>query len=182
MKSGDIFNPYKVFNGAFLPNAVMQHGGISSTAKLCWARLAQYAGANGECFPSQGALAAEIGVSVRQVKRVLSELEQGGFIVRNYPRGQDRFQHKTVRYTFLWHSIFDDNGLSGQDDTDTSAGDANVPSEGDADVPCAEDANVPSEVRGSSLRDSFVKGRKESPPEKSPEERLKGTRYDISGP
>ncbi len=132
MKHGQIFNPHKLFVGSFIPNALMRYKGISATAKLCWARLAQYAGANGECFPAQKNLAEEIGISEVQVKRVLKELIDDGFILKHCPTGQDRLNHKTNRYYFLWHKCFDANPTEGIT-SDTSAGIINDTSEGIVD-------------------------------------------------
>jgi len=47
---------------------------VSQGAKLCYARLAQFAGKDGECFPKQETLAAELGVSERQGRAYLTEL------------------------------------------------------------------------------------------------------------
>ena len=46
MKVGEVFNPYGMFVGSFVPNTLLRYKGLSSTAKLLWARLAQYAGKN----------------------------------------------------------------------------------------------------------------------------------------
>ena len=109
MKEGQVFNPFKLFVGSFIPNTLMQYTGLSSSAKLCWARLAQYAGENGQCYPSQEVLAAEIGIKIAQINRILKELEEKGFIKRLKPTGKDKLCHKTTRYLFLWHPILDDN-------------------------------------------------------------------------
>lgn len=126
MQIGQVFNPYKIFIGSFIPNALMSYKGLSSTAKLCWARLAQYSGKNIKCYPSQDALADEIGVSIIQVKRLIKELVDKRFIDIERS-GIDKIQHKTNRYIFRWHECFD-TSQSIIDDTspsivdDTSAG------------------------------------------------------------
>jgi len=107
MTVGQKFNPYKLFVGSFIPNALMRYKGISSTAKLTWARLAQYAGENGMAWPSQKTLAEEIGVTERQINFVLKELEKEGFIKRIAPKGINKLLHKTTRYFFLWHKCFE---------------------------------------------------------------------------
>ena len=68
-----------------------------------------YAGENGQCYPSQEVLAAEIGIKIAQINRILKELEEKGFIKRLKPTGKDKLCHKTTRYLFLWHPILDDN-------------------------------------------------------------------------
>src|SRR3990172_6930356 len=80
-----LFNPYKQFLGSFIPNCLMEYEGLTAMAKLCWARLAQYAGMDGRCHPMQETLAREIGISSRQVIRILKELEIKGFIYTKKP-------------------------------------------------------------------------------------------------
>lgn len=67
-------NPYNQFVGSFIPNWLLRRSEISPGAKLCYARLAQYAGQDGKCFPKQETLAAELAVSVDQAQRYLQEL------------------------------------------------------------------------------------------------------------
>jgi len=107
MKVGEVFNPYGIFVGSFVPNALLRYKGLSSTAKLLWARLAQYAGKNGECFPSQKTLAEELGITERQIITMLKQLVAKGFIKQEKPKGLDKLVHKTSRYYFLWHKYFD---------------------------------------------------------------------------
>lgn len=111
MKIGQVFNPHQTFIGLFIPNCLVRHKGISATAKLCWGRLAQYAGGNSEAYPSQKTLAGEIGITRSQIIRVLAMLEEQGFIKRLTPKGNDKWLHKTTRYTFLWHEIFEGRPL-----------------------------------------------------------------------
>ncbi len=91
-------NPYKLFVGSFIPNWLLKRSEVSQGAKLCYARLAQYAGQDGECFPSQPTLAAEIGAGERQVRRYISELEEQGLIETIHAG-----LNKPNRYRFLWH-------------------------------------------------------------------------------
>ncbi len=99
---GKVFNPYKLFVGSFLPNCLLRYDGISSTAKLVWARLAQYAGESGTAYPAQSTLAAEVGLSRRQVCDVLKELEAKGFIVSRVTKDGG-----SKSYRFLRHEVFD---------------------------------------------------------------------------
>lgn len=148
MNVGEFFNPYRVFVGSFIPNALMRYEGVSSTAKLVWARLAQYAGKDGNCYPAQETLAEEVGISTREAQRVIKALATDGFIEVKQPVGQDRLAHKTVRYKFLWHRIFEE-GL--------------VVSAHVADVVSAPVADVVSEVRDSDVRESEVQTSTEIP-------------------
>jgi len=119
------FNPYRNFVGSFIPNCLMSYKGLTGTAKLCWARLAQYAGKDGIAYPSQDSLAEELGISKSQVIRILSELEKKNFIKRIKATGQDKFSHKTNRYYFIFHPVFKENKLKNNNDTsvsDTSEG------------------------------------------------------------
>lgn len=67
-------NPYKQFHGSFVPEWLMEREEISPGAKLCYARLARFAGKDGLCFPKRDKIAKAIGVSERQVGRYVSEL------------------------------------------------------------------------------------------------------------
>jgi biotin operon repressor len=106
LKPGDEFIPYKLFVGAFIPNALMRYGGLSSSAKLVWSRLAQFAGRDGRCFPSQEQIAEEIGSGRRTVQRALTELQGQGFIRSKHPEGRGRLAHLPCEYVFLWHPVF----------------------------------------------------------------------------
>jgi hypothetical protein len=97
---GQPFNPYKLFTGIFIPEALVRYAGLSSTAKLAYGRLARYAGEDGRCFPAVGTLAVEIAVKKRRAQTCLEELEHGGLIRREFQSG------KASHYVFLWHSIF----------------------------------------------------------------------------
>ena len=106
MQVGQQFNPYRLFVGAFIPNALMQYTGLTQGAKLTWARLAQYAGEKGEAYPSLETLANDIGVKKLQAIQYLKELEKKQFIEVLRASGKDKLLHKTNRYIFLWNSIF----------------------------------------------------------------------------
>lgn len=98
MRPGERYNPWKLFHGIFIPNWLAQRPEVSQGAKVCFGRLGQYAGQDGECFPNIDTLAAEIGVSRRQADTYLSELRRHRLIaVRRSGLG------KTNRYCFLWH-------------------------------------------------------------------------------
>jgi hypothetical protein len=77
---GDIFNPWRMFNGCFIPNAVLRCRDLSARAKLVFGRLCQYAGENGEAFPSYRVLAQEVGVERRRAISAVRELEDFGLI------------------------------------------------------------------------------------------------------
>src|SRR5262245_12108586 len=98
MTPGEPFNPYRMFYSAQVPNWLMKRPELSPGAKLCWARLAQYAGDNGQAFPAQATLAAELAVSARQVRTYIKELlTQELLTTRQFGLAQ------TNAYIFLWH-------------------------------------------------------------------------------
>ena len=98
MNRNKFINPYKMFSSSMIPNWLLERKEISAGAKLCYARLAQYAGKNGECFPLQKTLAQELGVSPRTVRDYISELVVQGLIV-----SQQTGLTKPNRYFFLKH-------------------------------------------------------------------------------
>ena len=67
-------NPFKMFIGIFIPNWLLDRKDVSSGVKVCYGALCRFAGRNGHCWPAQEALAAMMGVSVRQVQRHMQEL------------------------------------------------------------------------------------------------------------
>src|SRR4051812_38309269 len=80
MKVGAPFNPYRVFQGAFAPYWILEHRGISAGAKLCYIRLLGFAGKDARCYPSLATLGASLGVSDRQSRDYVKELERAGLI------------------------------------------------------------------------------------------------------
>lgn len=106
LRPGDRFNPSQIFIGSFIPNVLMRFTGLSDGAKLAWARLNQYAGHDGICYPALATLAKELGKSKRQVQRVLNELEEKGFIDRDAPDQEAKGRRETTHYYFTWHTIF----------------------------------------------------------------------------
>ena len=95
---GDRFNPYKEFVGAWIPNWLLRRDEISANAKLVYARLAQYGGKDGECFPLQETIASETGLSEYQVCRAIGQLKRVK-LIDSVQRGL----HKPNMYHFLIH-------------------------------------------------------------------------------
>lgn len=108
-QEGQTFVPYKSFYGALLPDALMRTSTLTATEKICWAKLNQFAGKNGFCFPSLRALAQSLGISVRQVNRVIKGLVDKRFIARQSPDNFQKGQYRSTRYSFLWHTCFNDS-------------------------------------------------------------------------
>lgn len=106
LEVGQPFNPFGLFNGIFIPEALVKAKGVSAGAKITYGRLTRYGGENGLCFPSVPTLAREIGMSPRQTQRYLSELEKTG-LIRRLARLNEQGQQSNV-FHFLWHPMFAD--------------------------------------------------------------------------
>src|ERR1022692_92146 len=62
LEVGQPFNPFGLFTGIFIPDALVRSTIISPGAKLVYGRLARYAGQDGRCYP-----AVETQEAVRQI-------------------------------------------------------------------------------------------------------------------
>jgi hypothetical protein len=104
MNKSSRFNPYKMFNGSVIPEAVCRVpvAKLSYPAKITYGRLIRYAGENGYAFPKQEKIAQEIGAETRSVKRYLKDLVVFGLI-----EAAQRGKKRSNVYFFLWHPIFD---------------------------------------------------------------------------
>lgn len=96
---GERFNPYKKFHGSFIPNWLMKRTELSSSSKLVYGRLMQYAGQDGRCFPKQKDLSMEVALQTRQIRNCLSELVKKGLIEMATRRDEMRPND----YFFLTH-------------------------------------------------------------------------------
>src|SRR5712691_9527013 len=63
-----------------VPNHILESDKISPGAKLTYAMLLKYAWQNDFCFPGQGRLAKDMGVTDRSVRTYLQELEGHKFV------------------------------------------------------------------------------------------------------
>ncbi len=73
-------NLHRHSHGAFLPFWLVGRRETSAGCKLAYARLNQYAGANGSCHPSNDEMAFELGVSTGSVSLYLQTLTSEGLI------------------------------------------------------------------------------------------------------
>lgn len=92
------YNPWMQFHGGFVPNWLLMREEVSANAKLVFARLCQYAGKDGECYPAQGTIAKEVGLAKRTLQRALEELAAHGLIT--FMRAG---MGKANSYAFLTH-------------------------------------------------------------------------------
>ena len=115
------FNPYKMFNGSFIPEAVskISNKDLSGDAKNIYGRLARYAGKDGICRPKRTTLMSEVGLhSLSTLDRKIKELCDIGLIEIN-----QRGLQKSNEYFFLFNpdifGRFDDTDYSDLETTET---------------------------------------------------------------
>jgi len=98
-------NPYKKFNGIHIPEGLTKIpvSQLSHGAKVCYGRLARYAGENGFCYPKIETLAKEIGVERRAVGNYIEELKKFGLI-----ETKRRGLNKSNYYFFLDNVVLRD--------------------------------------------------------------------------
>jgi hypothetical protein len=99
---GQPFNPFGLFTGIFIPEALVKNPDVSPGAKLVYGRLARYAGQDGACYPSVKELGEEVCLGERQTQRYVRELETKRFI-RTVPRFKAPNVCDTNDFEFLWH-------------------------------------------------------------------------------
>lgn len=85
-----------------IPNDILRRTDLSHGAKLCCARLIQYAGKDNKAFPKLPTLAAELGMSVRAVQRFLTELESHN-LIETQRRGRGQSNQYVLSKTMLIH-------------------------------------------------------------------------------
>ncbi|HEY7416635.1 MAG TPA: helix-turn-helix domain-containing protein [Ktedonobacteraceae bacterium] len=79
-----------------LPNFILTDKQLSAYAKLSYALLLSYAWQKDSCFPGQGRMANDLGVSERYLRQALKELED-----HTYISVERRGLNKTNVYTIL---------------------------------------------------------------------------------
>ena len=111
-RPGEPFNPYGLFNGIFVPEAVCRYRGLTLGAKAIYGRLCRYAGSDGAVFPSIPTLASELGIGKTQARKYVKELEGQYFIAVDRKNRHFTFTGAggSNRYVFLWHVAFDGEG------------------------------------------------------------------------
>ncbi len=94
------FNPYKRYNGIYIPDGVYDHPTLKPTSKLVYARLLRYAGKEGFAYPKQETLAKQLKVSLATIKNNIKQLIAEKFIVAE--KGNP-LTHQPNTYYFLEH-------------------------------------------------------------------------------
>lgn len=110
-------NPFMRYQGGWVPNWLLRREEVSPSAKLLYARLMQYAGEDGSCFPKVETLAVEIAVSERQVARLLDELEKDYQLIER-DSGRLAKGAKVNEYFFLEHEWEEVRSVKRRRDTD----------------------------------------------------------------
>lgn len=97
-------NPYCTQVGVFVPIGLLESGEIGPIAKLIYARLCLFAGADGFCWPSIQTLAAAVGVCRSTAKTGLKQLMEAG-LVEAEQRHNSTGESETNFYFFLDHPL-----------------------------------------------------------------------------
>jgi len=106
------FNPYKQFRGCWIPDWLLCRSELSAGTKLCYSRLARFAGKNGYCYPKIETLAETLGVSVPQCKRYLKQLQDLELI-----ESKQRGMGNSNQYYFLEHEWMTEPLIDANDTT-----------------------------------------------------------------
>jgi helix-turn-helix protein len=108
-KPGEPFNPYGLFTGIYVPEAICRYRGLSLGAKMVYGRFCRYSGRDGLIYPSISTLASELGIGKTQARGYVQELERKQFLAVD--RENRHFGLNGAggsnRYLFLWHIAFD---------------------------------------------------------------------------
>jgi DNA-binding transcriptional MocR family regulator len=99
-----------------IPNKILCRRDLSHGAKLCCARLIQYAGKDGQAYPKLPTLAEELGMSVRAVQRFVIELE-GSKLIQSKRRGKGQSNLYYVDKSILIHRLKSDTPVLAHLDT-----------------------------------------------------------------
>lgn len=97
LKTGDTFNPYRLFNGPVIPYAVLGMSGISDGAKLLYGVLAMNMGGKGECAVFRRKLAVQLATSESSIGRWLNELAKAGLI-----QSRKQGPNAAAKYRYQW--------------------------------------------------------------------------------
>lgn len=91
------YNPYRQFQGVFIPDWLLERKELSPSAKIVFGLLTKAAGCNGECFIGREKIAAKLNVTTRSAQKYLNELYDCELILPIVRSGV------TNKYKFLDH-------------------------------------------------------------------------------
>jgi hypothetical protein len=150
---GARFNPWKRFNGVFVPLGLLAYPGLSDGAKLLYGRLCMYAGKQGICYAWRDTIAEDMGIHVGTVARQLNELTEAGFI-RRVQRGRGR----PAACEFLYHPALIGSERSGEAIAEMRQQNENQQSPGVAkmDLCCRENATQQSQKCDSTYKEDKI--------------------------
>jgi len=124
IEDGQVYNPYKIFFGCYIPNWLMRTREVSPAAKLLWGLLVRHAGKDGICYPGYEILNKETGYGVDNIGKQIKELQNAKLIRVIKSSGKERLQHRNNRYEFIWNSdiiekndLYDNTGPDPEDNT-----------------------------------------------------------------
>lgn len=103
LQPGDVFNPFGLFTGVFVPSGIAACPTLRQGDKLAYGALLRFAGRDGSCFPSMKTLGARLGVSCRQARTYVAALEHAK-LVRRVKRCDNGGQTSNG-FEFLWHAL-----------------------------------------------------------------------------
>jgi Helix-turn-helix domain len=129
----------KSFQGVFAPYWIVEHRAISAGAKLCYVRLMGFAGRDARCNPSLETLGNALGVSERQARDYVKELERAKLIAI-----EQRGLRRTNIYLFLWTeelARMTESIPDAHEDPDDPSGDVSPASAPDRNNRSAQDRN-----------------------------------------
>lgn len=138
---GEVFNPYGMFNGVWVPESLLKCSDICVAGRLLFGLLARFAGRDGRCFPSVETLAKEMGMSARQIQRLLTKLCRAGFLRRD-PQYRSNGSQRSNAYYFLYHSSLAPAIAVATSSADLLSKSANRLTKGGGDTDVTPPANV----------------------------------------
>ncbi len=115
--------PWRKFISALVPNWLLRRTEVSQGAKLAYARLAQYEGRDGECYPKQTTLAAELGICERTAHRYVRELIRFKLIESDRPGLGASNSYYFLDHPWMREGQPEALASAGQDQQDSSAPD-----------------------------------------------------------
>jgi hypothetical protein len=131
-------NPWRKFVGSMIPNWLQCRNEINQGAKLAYARLAQYAGKDGECFPKQQTLAVELGVSERTANEYIRTLVKFRLIEKERPG-----LGLSNRYFFLDHPWMHEGRAKSKAGSGLKPQEASAPNQQEASGPDQQETSAP---------------------------------------